>query len=230
MNQITEGHVLRRYDGELRELHYKVLEMGTLVLTQVRGALGALKSGDTELAARVIDDDDRVDDLEVEADTEVVALFARRCPKGSDLRLVMALSKAITDLERVGDEAVKIASSVERLYAVRGDRPSEASLNEVLALADTVVRRFESSLRLVDSWDAEDAQRFIAGQREIADKFHRVLADMLDNGGDEAGGPGFAVNLVLILKALERVASHAENLAEYVIYQAMGLVLRHHAV
>ncbi|UZR28639.1 phosphate signaling complex protein PhoU [Methylococcus mesophilus] len=230
MNQITEGHSIRRYDGELRELHYKILEMGTLVLTQFREAVRSLRTGDVGLAGRVIEGDDRVDDLEVEADTEVVTLFARRCPKGSDLRLVMALSKAITDLERVGDEAVKIASCVERLYAEPDEYPSEVSRNQVLVLADIVVRRLENALRIVDSWEAEEAQQFIASQREVADRFHQSLGGLMDDGGSEAGGANRAVNLVLVLKALERVACHAENLAEYVIYQAMGLVIRHHAV
>ncbi|AAU92652.1 phosphate transport system protein PhoU [Methylococcus capsulatus str. Bath] len=230
MNQVTEGHSIRRYDGELRELHYKVLEMGTLVLTQVKEAVRSLKTGDVSLAAEIIEEDDQVDDLEVEADTEVVAQFARRCPKGSDLRLVMALSKAITDLERVGDEAVKIASCVERLYAVPADYPAEVPRNQVLVLADLVVKRFESALRIVDSWEAEQAQQFIASQREVSERFQQTLGGLMDNGGSDAGGANRAVNLVLVLKALERIACHAENLAEYVIYQAMGLVIRHHAV
>lgn len=230
MSQLTEGHLLKRYDAELQQLHHAVLEMGGLVLAQVRDAVRSLRTGDVDLANAVIRRDDKVDALEVDSDTRIIALCARRCPMGGDLRLVMSLSKSVTDLERIGDEAVKIASSVKRLFASDRPRPADSFLLDVLALADVVVNRLEEALQIIDRWDAEAAQRFIASQHEVSDRFPRTLTRIMDNGRGEGGRTSDAVNLVLILRALERVSGHAENLTEYVIYQVMGLVLRHHAV
>lgn len=229
MSVSTEGHTVRRYDGELNHLHYLVLELGGLVLSQVRDAVEALTRRDAALAQTVLHRENAVDLGEVNADTEIVQLIARRCPVGGDLRLVFAVAKSITDLERIGDEAVKIATLGLHLFGgdAGGADPNRLLLRDIASMATLALKHLECALQMIDLWDEEKALALIQAHRSLDDEFQAGLRRLMTFVMEDARNIGFAVNIVLIIKALERIGDHARNLAEYVVYQVRGEDIRH---
>lgn len=225
----TEGHTIRRYDGELNHLHYLVLEMGGLVLAQVRDAVDALTRRDVTLAQNVVDREHSVDLGEVRADAEIVQLIARRCPVGGDLRLVFSVAKSITDLERIGDEAAKIAILGQHLFGgdTGGSDPNRQLMRDVISMASLSLAHLERALQVVDHWDEAKAFDLIHSHQALDEEFQAGLRRLMTFVMEDARNIGFAVNIVLIIKALERIGDHARNLAEYVIYQLRGMDIRH---
>lgn len=225
----TEGHTVRRYDGELNHLHYLVLELGSLVLSQVRDAVEALSRRDVALAQTVLDRENAVDLGEVNADAEIVQLIARRCPVGGDLRLVFAVAKSITDLERIGDEAVKVATLGLHLFGAEtgGADPNRLLLRDIASMAALALKHLECGLQMIDSWDEEKALALIRAHQSLDEEFQAGLRRLMTFVMEDARNIGFAVNIVLIIKALERIGDHARNLAEYVVYQVRGEDIRH---
>ncbi len=224
---MTEGHIIKRYDGELSHLHYLVLEMGGLVAGQVRDAVEAFKTRDAVLAHKVVSLDSEVDRLEVRADDEIVELLARRCPVSSDLRMVIAVSKSVSDLERIGDEAVRIAGLVIELFGHEGSDPNGQMLRDVNRMGDLALNSLRQAVEVFDVWDEAKAQRVIANHREMDEQFQSDLRHLLTYVLEDTRNIGYAIGVVLVIKALERIGHHAQNLAEYVIFQVRGEDVRH---
>ena len=224
---MTEGHIFKRYDGELSHLHYLVLEMGGLVVNQVHDALVAFKTRDTVLAQKVVDRDGEVDRLEVDADDEIVQLLAKRCPVSADLRLVIAVSKSVSDLERIGDEAVRIAGLVMQLFGHEGSDPNSQMLRDVNRMGDMALTSLQHAIEVFDVWDEAKAFRVIANHREMDEEFQSDLRHLLTYVMEDSRNIGYAIGVVLVIKALERIGHHAQNLAEYVIFQVQGEDIRH---
>jgi phosphate transport system protein len=224
-----DGHTMRRFDGELSQLHLKALEMGGLALAQLQDALRALKHKDLELARRIAPRENQIDRLEVEADAEVLGLIARRCPMGGDLRMVMAVSKCVTDLERIGDEATRIASIALQVYGSGGSDPSEHLLRDVHVMGALVVDALAKALRAFDILDEALAREVISSQGQIEEEFEAGLRRLITYVMEDSRNIGFAVSVILAIKALERIGAHAQNLAEYVIFQVKGMDVRHQA-
>ena len=224
---MTEGHIFKRYDGELSHLHYLVLEMGGLVVNQVHDALVAFKTRDTVLAQKVVDRDGEVDRLEVGTDDEIVQLLAKRCPVSADLRLVIAVSKSVSDLERIGDEAVRIAGLVMQLFGHEGSDPNSQMLRDVNRMGDMALTSLQHAIEVFDVWDEAKAFRVIANHREMDEEFQSDLRHLLTYVMEDSRNIGYAIGVVLVIKALERIGHHAQNLAEYVIFQVQGEDIRH---
>lgn len=222
----TEGHTFKRYDGELSHLHYLVLEMGGLVLNQVRESLAAFKQRDVALARKVVAWDREVDKLEVAADDEIAKLIARRSPVGGDLRMVMAVSKSVSDLERIGDEAVRIAGLAIQLFGPEGSDPGSQLLRDVNKMGDLAVASLRGALEVFEVWDEAKAHRVISQYREMDEEFQADLRHLMTYIIQDSRNIGFAISVVLVIKALERIGHHAHNLAEYVIFQVKGEDIR----
>jgi phosphate transport system protein len=224
-----EGHTVRRYDGDLTNLNLMVLEMGGLAIEQVRDALDALQNGDAALAARVLEREDQVDALELELDDNIWWLLGQRAPVGRDLRAVVAVSKAVTDLERVGDEAARIARSVKTVFgdAQERRRPGSKLIRDVQTMGRLALKYVEEAVALYDNFDADKAQALIARDGELDDEFAASLRRVSTFLLEDARNVGHVVEVVLMTKALERVGDHARNLAEYVIYLIGGKDIRH---
>jgi phosphate transport system protein len=227
MSEKTEGHTLRRYDGELNHIHYLALEMGGLALNQVEQALTSLKTRDLALARKVIQRDNEVDALEVRADGEIAKVVARRSPVATDLRMVLAVSKSITDLERVGDEAVKIANIVLHVYDNESADPNSQLLRDVTRMGAMAITMLQEALDLFDRQDEEKAEKIARGHSELDEEFKSGLRRLITYIMEDARNIGFAVSAVLIIKALERIGDHAKNMAEYVIFRIKGEDIRH---
>jgi phosphate transport system protein len=223
-----EGHSVRRYDGELTNLNLMVLEMGGLAVQLCRDVLDALRANDARLAAGVLEREDRVDALELELDDNIWWLVGQRAPVGRDLRVVVAVSKAVTDLERIGDEAARIARSTQSiLLDPDGRTPSAKLLRDVHVMGRLALNHVEAAVALYDSFDVDNARLLIERDRELDDEFQASLRRVSTFLLEDARNVGHVVEVVLMTKALERIGDHARNLAEYVVYLVGGTDIRH---
>ncbi len=230
MSEILEGHTVRRYDGELNALHLLVLEMGGLVLDQCREALEALRTGNLETTRRVLRRETQVDALELKLDDNVWWVVGRRGPVARDLRVVMAFSKAITDLERIGDEAARIANTTLAVYDDEVRRPSRKLLRDVHTMGQLAIGMLKDAVALYDSFDITAAESLLRRHTELDAEFQSSLRRLSTFILEDARNVGDAINAVLLVKAVERIGDHARNLAEYVIYLVRGEDVRHPGV
>jgi len=223
MSQPMEGHTVQRFDAELNELHLLVTEMGGLVLNQLDDALNAVYRLDPELARSVADRDRSVNGYEVKVEGKAVSIIARRGPMARDLRTVMAISRAVSDLERTGDEAAKIASTVQTLKrGTSSDRPDKTMLNHVFGLGSRAAARFREAMDAFDSLDVQRAEQLLSGEGELDEELESAVQELAAAVHHDGARLSSAIQLVLVLKALERVVEFAGNVAEYVIYLLTG--------
>lgn len=209
---LTEGHISRAFDGELGALQLHVVQMGTLVLAQVGHAMQAYTRWDAAAAQRVLDHEREVNAFEHDIDAEQFALLARRSPLAGDLRVVVAMSKCIAELERAGDEAKKIAATVMR----HAGRPGPATSQDAQHLGELAVSLLRLSLRALDAIDGEAAAQVIARDRELDAEYAQGLRRLLKRATEDAGNVEVTIEAAFVLKALERIGDHARNLARQV--------------
>ncbi|MDY6942449.1 MAG: phosphate signaling complex protein PhoU [Pseudomonadota bacterium] len=223
-----EGHTVRRYDGELNHLHMTVLEMGGLVLDQVRLALQALRHHDDGMVDEVKSRENQVDALEVKLDEQIAHVIARRGPVAKDLRVIIAFSKAVADLERIGDEAAKVAILGGDLYPEGNNGPSDMLIRDAHIVGKVARDMLQEALDVLDSLSVSRAARLVNSEQNLDEEFQSSLRRLTTFVMEDARNVGHVVTITLILKALERIGDHAKNLAEYVIYMVEGQDVRHH--
>jgi phosphate transport system protein len=228
MTQNLEGHTVQRYDGELNNLHLRVLEMGGLVLDQVKHSLRSLKEKDVELANTVLERENEVDNLEVEIDDDVITVTAKRAPVARDLRVIMSISKSVTDLERIGDEAARIAHLAKGIYESELSHPSAHLMRDVTTMGRLALEMLQESLASFDSLNATQARALVCRENELEVEFQSSLRRLATFLLEDARNVGHAIHIVLLIKAIERIGDHARNIAEYVIYMVHGEDVRHH--
>jgi phosphate transport system protein len=204
-----------------------ILEMGGLVVDQVHLALRALREKDIPAAQLVIHREPKIDAMEVKLDDEVVTVIARRCPVARDLRITTAISKAVTDLERIGDEAARLAHLVVSIYDSESSDPSSHLLRDTINMGKLAFGMLSEALDIFDTLDVSKAETMIKNHGELDAEFQSSLRRLTTFLLEDARNIGHTVNIVLILKALERVGDHARNIAEYVIYLIKGEDVRH---
>lgn len=227
MIQPMEGHTVHRFDGELNKLHMMILEMGGLVLNQVQQAIKAVTDKNIAAARLVIDREPDVDALEVKIDEENIIVIAKRCPVGKDLRITTMVSKAVTDLERIGDEAARIANQAMQIYNSDSNDPGSPLLRDIKTMGKLSFQMLHNALEIFDSFDVDRARDLARGNVELDEEFQSSLRRLATFVLEDARNVGHTINVTLIIKALERVGEHARNLAEYVIYFVKGEDVRH---
>lgn len=230
MIQPMEGHTVHRFDGELNNLHMLILEMGGLVLDQVRQAIKAVTEKDTEAARLVIQREPDVDGLEVKIDEENLVVIAKRCPVAKDLRITTAISKAVTDLERTGDEAARIANQVVHMYGNDTSDPSVQLLRDIRTMGKLSLQMLQDAIDIFDTFDVARARVLANGNVELDEEFQSSLRRLATFVLEDARNVGHTINVTLIMKALERVGEYARNIAEYVIFVVKGEDIRHQPV
>ncbi|MBI4988477.1 MAG: phosphate signaling complex protein PhoU [Rhodocyclales bacterium] len=218
-------HLSRQYDSELEDIRSRVLQMGGLVESQILAAIECLASGNVELMAQVTDTDRRVNSCEVEIDEACSHVIARRQPAARDLRLIMAVSKIVTDLERTGDEAEKIARMARQIHG-RGrlQIPRSADVSQAGQLAVAMLRRVLDAMARLD---ATEAERIIAEDVTIDDAFRGIVRQLVTYMMEDPRTISTALDIVWIAKAIERIGDHAKNVAEQIIYIVHGTDVRH---
>jgi len=213
---MIEGHISRAYDGALLALHLRVIEMGGLVLDQVREAALAYTEWDSAGAQRVLEREQTVNAYDRSIDEEQMTLIARRQPMASDLRIIIAISKAVAELERAGDEAAKIARTV----LGHGGRPGPATTRDARHLGRLAVSLLRLSLDAFDAIESSLASEVIARDRELDEEYAAGLRRLLTRAMEDPRHFDVALEAAFVLKSLERIGDHARNLARHI--QSIG--------
>lgn len=221
-------HLSKQYDNDLETLRSGVLQMGGLVEAQVRTAIDAFANGNQDLIDQVIANEPRVNECEVQIDDDCSHIIVKRQPAAGDLRLIMAISKTVTDLERIGDEAEKIARMSRQIHE-RG----HADLHRFATVrhaADIAVSMLRQALDAFARLDAVDAASIIRQDATIDTEFRSILRQLITFMMEDPRTISTALEIVWIAKAIERIGDHAKNIAEDVIYIVKGTDVRHTAV
>ncbi len=218
-------HTLKQFDAELEAVRARVLQMGGLVEEQIVRAMESLENGDMQIAARVVDDDHRVNALEVAIDEDCSTIIARRQPAAGDLRMLMMVVKTITDLERIGDEAAKIARMTQLIHA--SDRPFVPRTGEVRHMADVALGMLRSALDSFARLDLTVAAQVVRQDDRVDDAFRGILRHMITFMMEDPRTISHAIEILFIAKAIERIGDHAKNMSEYVVYMVKGKDVRH---
>ena len=218
-------HSSKQYDHELETIRSKVLLMGGIVERQFLEAMTCFRIGNVERADQVIQADDEVNQLEVQLDDDCSHLIVRRQPTANDLRTVMATIKAITDLERIGDEASKIARTAKSLHArgVQGLNHYEMVRTIATSTSDMLHDALDAFARL----DGKQALKLIAQDAVIDHEFKSIMRNLITFMMEDPRTISSALDTLWVAKAIERIGDHAKNIAEYVIYVVEGKDIRH---
>jgi phosphate transport system protein len=218
-------HTLKQFDAELEAVRARVLQMGGLVEEQIVRAMESLANGNTQMAVRVVDDDHRVNALEVAIDEDCSTIIARRQPAASDLRMLMMVVKTITDLERIGDEAAKIARMTQLIY--EADRPFVPRTTEVRHMADIALGMLRNALDAFARLDLAVSAKVVRQDDRVDDAFRAILRQLITFMMEDPRTISHAIEILFIAKAIERIGDHAKNMSEYVVYMVKGKDVRH---
>lgn len=226
-NPAITGHTVTAFDDEISNLVNQLMEMGGLAKKQLQKSLKALRDEDLELARKVLHRERRLNQLEVKIDASVALLISRRQPVASDLRLVMSISKSVVDLERIGDEARKIAKLALKFYDGIQSPPHSSLLRDVYVMSRLTQDLLADALECLASGDADEALIIARSGEELHNAFSDALRRLSTFMIEDARSIGLLIDVIFLLKALERIGDHAMNLAEYVVYALKGEDIRH---
>ena len=219
-----ENHIMKQFDDELEEIRTRLMEMGGKVEQQLQNAILAISNADSQLAEQVISEDQSVDAMEIDIDEACILIIARRQPAASDLRLVMMVTKAVNDLERIGDEARKIAN-----HAIILSEESETSAGypEVRHIATSVTKVLAHALDAFARFDAEAAIRTIEEDKQVDLDYKTALREVATYMMEDPRSISRAINILWVLRSLERIGDHAKNLCEQIVFVVKGKDIRH---
>ena len=222
------AHTVRQFDTELEELRGLVLKMGQLVVQQIKDALDGLLLDKIAVAKMVQRREDWVDAMEVEADDRIVDMLVRRQPVGPDLRAILSLGKSVRDLERMGDEAERIArAALEAHERYPGFKPSQELLRDVDPMGQLAIGMVEGSLRALTQLDLDEALNVTRRDEELDGNFRAGLRRLATFIMEDSRTVGNVISSTFVLKSLVRIGDHATNIAEHVIYLIRGKDVRH---
>jgi phosphate transport system protein len=217
-------HISRRFNEDLERVRTKVLAMGGFVEQQLAKAITSLIEGDSSLGESVALDDLKVNGMEVSIDEECSRILATRAPAAGDLRVIVAIIKTITDLERIGDEGEKIGLIASRLAAM--ERP-ENKYREIKHLGRIVADMVHDALDAFARMDAEGALRVARRDRLVDEEYEAIHRQCITFMMEDPRTIRRALDVMWVVRSLERIGDHAKNICEYVIYMVHGKDVRH---
>lgn len=218
------GHISRRFNKDIEELRNSVLTMGGLVESQLSRAIAAIVSGDSALGLQVANDDYKVNELEVRIDEDCSRVLATRSPAAGDLRLIVAIIKTITDLERVGDEAEKIGYLASKLAAM--DRPPD-SYRELKTLGNHVLHMLRDAMNAFARLDVDEALEVVREDERVDHEYEAITRQCITFMMEDPRSIKRVMNVTWAARSLERIGDHCKNICEYVIYMVQGRDVRH---
>lgn len=227
---MTEKHLSTQFDTELSGISTRVLEMGGLVESQVAQAVYALTHFSAETASQVLVLEETVNTMEVEIDRDLSSIIARRQPTARDLRLLIAISKTIANLERVGDEAARVARTVQRLINTGVSSRLRLPVSDLKFESELAVAQLRKALDAFARLDVEKALEVLKQDDQIDQEFEGLMRKLITFMMEDPRTISSSIDLVFVAKAIERVGDHAKNLAEQIIYIVKGTDVRHNSV
>jgi phosphate transport system protein len=222
---VSKEHTSKQFDAELEAVRAQVLQMGGLVEEQIGLAVKALVNSDVALMQRVIADDHRVNEMEVAIDETCNHIIALRQPAARDLRLIMMIIKTITDLERIGDEAEKIARM--GLLQLQRDNPILPRFTDIKHTSELVLDMLRKSLDAFARLDVSYAGKVVRQDEEVDEQFRSIMRYLITFMMEDPRTISTALETLFVAKALERIGDHAKNMSEYVVYMVKGKDVRH---
>jgi phosphate transport system protein len=218
-------HISKQFDQDLEAIRSRMMQMGGLVESHIRLAIAAYLDGDVAKANQVIQGDAKVNELELAIDGDLGQIIVRRQPAAFDLRLILAASKIVTDLERIGDESTKIARAARDIHA--DGRMSGTRLVPVGHLSEVSLGMLRRSLDAFARLDAVAAAKVCAEDAVIDEEFRAIMRQLITHMMEDPRTITTSMTVVWLAKAFERIGDHAKNIAEYVIYIVKGRDVRH---
>jgi phosphate transport system protein len=222
---MSDKHLSSQFDADLNAVSSKVLEMGGLVESQIINAMQALNNFDMEIADQVIAAEVRLNTMEVEIEEECSNIIARRQPAARDLRLLMAISKTITNLERAGDEAEKIAKRTKRINEDGMGR--NVNIAEIKLSGEMAVSILRRALDAFARLDTVAAAQIVRDDKAIDEEFRAFVRKLITYMMEDPRTITAGLDYLFIAKAVERIGDHAKNIAEFIIYIVKGTDVRH---
>ncbi len=219
-----QQHISKRFNEDLAGVTTQLMRMGGLAQQMVDESIKALIEADAELAAQVVNNDHLVDKLEMSIDEKCLLIIARRQPAASDLRLVLTVTKAITDLERVGDEASKIA---RQAISLTRSGASSRGFVEIRHIGNRVSQMLAQALDAFARLDMNLALQVVETDKVVDMEYATALREMITFMIEDPRSISRAINVLWSLRALERIGDHSRNLAQYVVYLVKGQDVRH---
>ena len=227
---MTDKHLSTQFDAELSGISTRVLEMGGMVESQVARAVYALTNFSGEIASDVLAIEERVNQTEIEIDRDLSTIIARRQPTARDLRLLIAISKTIANLERVGDEAARIARTVQRLLSTGVSSRLRLPVKDLAYESELAVAQLRKALDAFARLDVDKAVEVLKQDNLIDQEFEGLMRKLITFMMEDPRTISSSIDLVFVAKAIERVGDHAKNLAEQIIYIVKGTDVRHNSV
>ncbi len=227
MKEMNTGHIVKAFSKELDHLNELVLELGNLGLDQLRRAVQTLRDEDPTTASQVVERDRKLNEIDIQADEEIITMIAKRQPMAKDLRDILTVQKTVADLERVGDEARKIANLTIHFYGSGKNPPPSEILHDIFSMAEFVDEMLARSLQAFIDLNLDMAVEVIGQDEELDDEFRASLRRLSTFIMEDHRNVGLVVDIVLALRALERIGGHAKNIGGYVIFLVTGKDVRH---
>ena len=224
---MTDKHLSTQFDAELSGISNRVLEMGGLVESQLAQAVYALTHFSGETASQVLVREEDVNRMEVEIDSDLSTIIARRQPTARDLRLLIAISKTIANLERVGDEAARIARTVQRLINTGVSSRLRLPVSDLSYESELAIAQLRKALDAFARLDTERALEVLKQDDQIDQEFEGLVRKLITFMMEDPRTISSSIDLIFVAKAIERVGDHAKNLAEVIIYVVKGTDVRH---
>lgn len=222
---MSDKHLSSRFDLDLNLLLTRLLEMGGLVEAQIARAMAALNAFDLTLVEQILESERRLNAMEIEIDEEVSNIIVRRQPTARDLRLLMAVSKCITNLERAGDEARKIAKRIRRI----DEKNAGLTVNiaEIKASGEMAADILRRALDAFARMDTAAAAQIVRDDEAIDNEFVAFVRKLITSMMEDPRTIPVGLDYLFIAKAVERIGDHATNIAEFVVYVVEGTDVRH---
>ncbi len=227
---MNDKHLSTQFDAELSDICTRVLEMGGVAESQVAQAIYALTHFSGETASQVLAREEQVNQLEMVIDRDLSSIIARRQPTARDLRLLIAVSKTIANLERVGDEAARVARTVQRLLNAGVSSRMRLPVADLAFESDLAIKQLRNALDAFARLDVEAALDVLKHDDQIDREFDGLMRKLITYMMEDPRTISASIDLVFVAKAIERVGDHAKNIAEGIIYIVKGTDVRHNSL
>ncbi|AMX03890.1 phosphate signaling complex protein PhoU [Microbulbifer thermotolerans] len=224
MEMHFDQHISRQFNEDLESIKTEMLEMGGLVARQVADAVDALSNADSELAEKVLRAEEEIDKREMALDEHATLIIAKRQPAASDLRMVMSVTRIARDLERIGDEASKVAKMA---IALTDEGSSPRGYTEIRHIANAVRKMLNDALDAYTRFDVIAAMRTLTEDEKVDMDYRTAVRELITYMMEDPRSISRVINVLWILRSLERIGDHAKNICEQVVYLVEGADIRH---
>lgn len=224
-NTVQHDHTSTQFDADMEAIRSSVLAMGGMVERQITRSMEALSSGDLDLVAQVIQDERQINAMQVDVDQQCSHIIVRRQPAARDLRAVLTVMQIMNDLERIGDEAKKIALKAQQVHSA--ERLTLIRYNEIRHVSDLAHRMLQLALDAYARLDLAAAAEVVTRDEQVDNEFRSILRQLISYMMEDPRTISPALEVIFIAKSIERIGDHAKNIAEYVVHVVKGKDMRH---